>query len=112
MIAELLRAGKTKILASSAILAVCVSLLDWLSGHNVSLAPLYILPVMLAALVLRHAETAIIALFCSFLRSRFDTPGSPAELALRFLFAAFAYYLSGLFVAALVRNHELVIQHL
>jgi signal transduction histidine kinase len=46
------------------------------------------------------------------LRSLFDTPGSNAELALRFVFALLAYTLSGLLVSGLVRNHELVRNHL
>jgi hypothetical protein len=42
---------------------------------------------MTAAVVLRPWETAIFALICSYLRSRFDTSGSHAELTLRFVFA-------------------------
>src|SRR5207253_989096 len=34
---------------------------DWAVGHNVSLAALYILPMMVAATVLRPAETALFA---------------------------------------------------
>src|SRR5437773_2024296 len=112
MIAVLLKAGKTNILAATAILVLLTALLDRSVGRNVSLAALYLLPMLLGAVVLRPAETAVAALLCSFLRSRFDTPGSPAEIMLRFVFAAAAYFLSGLFVTVLVRNHELAIQHL
>ena len=51
-------------------------------------------------------------MLCSYLRSRFEPFGAPAEATLRFVVGALAYYLSGLFVAVLVRNHQLVIQHL
>jgi len=112
MISLLLKAGKRKILAVVAIMIVLTSFLDWAVGHNVSLAPLYILPMMAGAVVLRPAETAVLALLCTYLRSLFETPGSPAELVLRFVFAAVAYFLSGLFVTVLLRNNELVIQHL
>src|SRR4051795_2209321 len=112
MIGLLLRAGKRNILLASAALVVLTAVLDWAVGRNVSLAALYILPMMTAAVVLRPWETALFALICSYLRSRFDTSGSHAELTLRFVFAALAYYLSGLFVTVLVRNHQLVIQHL
>jgi two-component system sensor kinase FixL len=112
MIAILLRAGRVKILIASAILVVLTTLVDWLVGNNVSLAASYVLPVMLAATVLRPAETAILALVCSYLRSLFDLPGSPTEIALRFTFAASAYFLLGCFVTVLVRNRELVIEHL
>ena len=112
MIALLLKAGKVKILAVTAALVLLTALLDWAVGRNVSLAALYILPMMLGAVVLRPVETGIAALLCSFLRSRFDTSGSPVEHMLRFVFAATSYFLSGLFVTVLVRNHELAIRHL
>ncbi len=112
MIALLLRAGKVKILVTTAILVVVTALVDWLVGRNVSLALLYIVPMMLGAVVVRPAEIVFLAVLCSFLRSLFDTPGSPAELALRFVFAVLAYIVSGLFVSGLVRKHELVRHHL
>jgi PAS domain S-box-containing protein len=107
MIAVLLRAAKPKVLAVSALLLVTTVLLDWLAGHNVSLAALYILPVMLAAVVLRLPEIAAAALVCSYLRGQFEAAGSSTENLLRFVFAAIAYYLSGLFVTVLARNHAL-----
>jgi two-component system sensor kinase FixL len=112
MIALLLRAGKIKILAATAILVALTALVDWLVGRNVSLALLYIVPMMLGAVVLRPPEIVVLAVLCSFLRACFDTPGSPAELTLRFVFAVLAYIVSGLFVSGLVRNHELVRHHL
>jgi len=112
MIALLLRAGKVKLLVTTAILVVLVSLADWVVGHNVSLAALYIVPMMLGAVVLSPLEIAFLAVVCSYLRSLFDTPGSPAELTLRFVFAVMAYFVSGLFVSGWVRNHELVRNHL
>jgi signal transduction histidine kinase len=112
MIALLLRAGKVKILATTAILVALISFADWLVGRNVSLAPLYIVPMMLGAMVLRPVEIAFLAVVCSYLRKLFDTTGSPAELTLRFVFAVLAYFISGLFVSGWVRNHELVRNHL
>jgi two-component system, LuxR family, sensor kinase FixL len=46
------------------------------------------------------------------LRARFDVPSSRAEMALRFVFASLAYFSSGLFVTALARNRELVVENL
>ena len=112
MIALLLRAGRVKILATTASLVALISAADWLVGRNVSLAPLYIVPMMLGAVVLTPAQLALLAVLCSYLRKLFDTSGSTAELALRFVFAVLAYSISGLFVSGLVRNHELVRSHL
>ena len=85
---------------------------DWVTGHNISLAALYILPMIVGAVVLKPRETALLAVVCSYLRSWFDVPGTPADLALRFIFAALSYLACGLFVAALVRNHEQTTRHL
>jgi two-component system sensor kinase FixL len=112
MIERVLKAGKRKVLATSAILIVITSVVDWALGRDVSIAGLYILPMMVGAVVLRPAETALLAFVCSCLRFCFDVPGSPAEITLRFIFAFAAYYISGLFVAELVRNRELAIHHL
>jgi hypothetical protein len=73
-------ARQVRSLRPTAVLVLLTTLLDWVVGHNVSLAALYILPMMLGAVVLRPAETAVTALICSYLRSRYDTPGSPVEL--------------------------------
>ncbi|PWU05187.1 MAG: hypothetical protein C5B51_15255, partial [Terriglobia bacterium] len=111
MLARLLKAGKRRILALTLLFLVLATVLDWATGNNVSLAALYIVPMMIAATVLRPHETAGLALVCSYLRSWFDVPGSPLDLVLRYLFAALAYFVSGLFVTGLVRNHEQAIRH-
>src|SRR5882724_8305844 len=112
MIALLLKAGKLPILLGTAGLIAVTAFIDWMVGYNVSLAALYILPMMFGAVVLKRAETAGLAILCSFLRALFDTPGSPAELALRFVFAALAYFMSGMFVTELVRKHEMLFRYL
>jgi len=112
VIPKLLRAGKLKILTATAILAISATLLDWVTGNNVSLAALYIVPMMLGAVVLRPVETAAFAIICSYIRSWFDVPGTTADLILRFVFAALAYFVSGLFVTGLVKNHQQATLHL
>ena len=112
MLPELLKARKPTILGSTIVLVVAVTWLDWATGNNISLASLYILPMMIAATALRPAEIAVFAVVCSYLRSWFDTPGSSWDLALRFLFAALAYLASGLFITALLRNHAQAVEHL
>jgi two-component system, LuxR family, sensor kinase FixL len=107
-----LRADRPRLLYATAILVVFIAVADWRVGNTVSLGVLYILPMMLGALVFRPAETAVLALLCSFLRSSFDVPSSHAEKILRFAFAFLAYFTSGLFVTALVRNRELVVENL
>ena len=50
MIGLLLKAGKRNILTVAGMLVLLTALLDWAVGRNVSLAALYILPMMLAAI--------------------------------------------------------------
>ena len=95
MIPRLLRARKSTILLGTAALVIGTTLADWVTGHNISLAAIYILPMMLGAVVLKPWETALFAVVCSYLRSFFDVPGTPADLALRFIFAALAYLATG-----------------
>jgi len=112
MIALCLRAGRVKVLSATAGLVLVVALADWAVGNTVSLGVLYILPMMLGAVILGPLEIAGLALVCASLRARFDVPSSQAEAMLRFAFASLSYFASGLFVTALVRNRELVVEHL
>lgn len=112
MIAFCLKAGKARISLTTAILVTVVAFSDWAVGNSVSLAVLYILPMMLGSVILQPFEIAGLALVCASLRARFDVPSSHPEAVLRFAFASLAYFASGLFVAALVRNREMVLEHL
>ena len=112
LISICLKAGKIKVLVATAALVLMIAFGDWAVGRNVSIGPLYILPMMLAAVVWRPHETAALAIVCAFLRSFFDTPALPGEIVLRFVFAFFAYFTSALFVTGLVRNRELELEHL
>ena len=85
------RLSQPAILLFSAALLAVAAIADWLVGH-ISLGVLYILPMMLAALVLEPLELAALALFSAFLRSRFDYPGSDIEIVLRFAFASVSYF--------------------
>jgi len=112
IIAFCLKAGKAKVCTATATLVLLVALADWWVGNTVSLSVLYILPMILGAVFLEPAETAGLALVCASLRARFDVPSSYPETVLRFAFSSLAYFCSGLFVTALVRNREMVVEHL
>lgn len=111
MIPKLLRAGKARILLFTGVALATATLLDWITGQHVSMAPLYIVPMMLGALVLRKPGIAGLAVLCALLRAWFDVPGPTADLVLRFIFATAAYLVSALFVTALVKNHQLALAH-
>ncbi len=112
MILWMLRARKGWLLTVTASLVAVVAFADWFVGRSISLAPLYIVPMIVGAAVLPTWGTAGLALLCAYLRAQFDVPGSPLELELRFVFAVAAYCASGLFVTALIRKNEEAVQHL
>ena len=105
--------SRPDILVLSATLLAVAAFADWLVGH-ISLGVLYILPMMVAALVLEPLELAALSLFCAFVRSRFDYPGSSIANSVRAsrFASAVSYFTCGLFVAALVSNRKLVKEHL
>ncbi|HVW09864.1 MAG TPA: PAS domain-containing sensor histidine kinase [Bryobacteraceae bacterium] len=103
--------SRTTVFLVTGVLLTVSTLADWIVGH-ISLGVLYILPMMFAALVLEPLELAALALFCAFLRSRFDYPGTTIELTLRFAFASVSYFTCGLFVAALVQHRRVTRENL
>lgn len=111
-ISTCLKAGRLKILSVVSGLMVLVPIADRTVGDRVSLGVLYILPMMIGAVVLGPLETLLLATVCAFLRAWFDTPATNEEAILRFAFALLAYFASGSFVRALVRNRRLALDHL
>jgi C4-dicarboxylate-specific signal transduction histidine kinase len=106
------QAGRMRVIGATAIAVILVAFLDWLVGATVSLAALYIIPMMLGAIVLHTGETAVLALICALLQAKFDLPASPNDAALRFVFAFLAFLCSALFVMALVHNRQLAVEHI
>lgn len=107
-----LSAGKGRILLVVGVLISGIAFTDWAVGNRVSLGILYIVPMIVGAVILNARQTALIAVLCAFLRAWFDTPASQLEASLRFVFAFLAYFVCGMFVMALVRNRQLVVEHL
>jgi PAS domain S-box-containing protein len=110
IMARCLHAGKAGIASTVGMLILLIATADWLVGNTVSLGVLYVFPMMLGAIVLRPPETLVLAIVCAILRWWFDTPGSIAEVILRFAFALVCYFSAGLFVTALLRYREVETQ--
>ncbi|MGD0499860.1 MAG: ATP-binding protein [Bryobacteraceae bacterium] len=105
-------AGRLRILALSALLLTAVSYLDWVTGPDISLGVLYVLPVLLASAVLPPWGIVGVALVCAVLRRIFGIHASSVETILRFTFSVLSYTLAGLFVVAVVRNRKMALEHL
>jgi two-component system sensor kinase FixL len=111
-VAFCLHADPKKILAISVAMMAAIGFADWRIDLDVSLGILYLLPMMLAATTLRPGGIAMMALMCAALRWMFNTHPLLVESILRFAFAFIAYLGSGLFVTALARNRQMIVEHL
>lgn len=107
-----LNAGRLRLSLLTAALIASIALSDYLVGNTFSLGVLYILPMMSGAVILSPSVLSLLAILCATLRYCFDTPGSHAEVALRFLFASVSYFAAGLFVHAILFNRSTVMKHL
>ncbi len=84
---------------------------DWRAG-DVSLGGLYIIPMLLAPMVLpSRASIVVLALTCAFLRCTFDDSHDMLQYGLRFLTSVSSYLIAGLYVSTLIRNREIALQH-
>jgi signal transduction histidine kinase len=108
----LLGASKSRVFIATGLLVILVAVSDWSVGNTLSLGVLYILPMMLGGLVARPVQIAVLAILCAVLRLLFDVPSRQLETVLRFVFSSLGYFTSGVFVAMLVRNRKLVVEHL
>lgn len=84
---------------------------EWYWAFNVSLGLLYILPVVLAATVLKRSHILVAAMACAALRGLFVMHETPLEQALRFFMATIAYAGCGLLVAEISRTRRVILQH-
>ncbi|MEO8367605.1 MAG: ATP-binding protein [Candidatus Solibacter sp.] len=106
MVAFCLDAGRPQVLAVSGLMIAGIAVADWEVGLDISLGILYILPMVLAAVVLTPRSIIGLAVVCATLRRLFENPHSSLETTLRFAFALLAYSVAGLFVVAVMRNRQ------
>lgn len=110
MISFWLAVPKDKTLIAAFLSIALVALVD--SRTTPSLAVLYILPMMLAALVADPGAVLALAVVCGFAQAPFDHSPSIVERLLHFCFAVLSYSASGLLVVSLVENRRTVAAHL
>ncbi len=104
VISVFLRAGRGRLLAGVFTMIALTACADRAIGNRASLGLLYVLPMMLAAVVLRPAQIVAMAMVCSLLRAWFDIPAPALEVFLRFPFSLVAYAGSGLFVYGVIQS--------
>ncbi len=108
---RLLTVSRGWLIATSLALLLSAAALDALSGLDVSLGVLYVLPILPASLALGRGKIFLLAVLCACLRIFFTSNLSPLDAVLRFLLALIAYTSTGLFVSEIVRRRRLVVDH-
>lgn len=93
-------------LAAAVLLLGMVLLLDQ-ATPDLALGAVYMLPILLAATVLRQAPLIGLSVVCGLMRAINIYAASPLDLFMRALFSALAYAAAGLFVVELMRNRNL-----
>lgn len=106
-----LHSDRKRVLALCLALTSAIAFADWRISLDVSLGILYLLPMILAATVLRPAGIAGMALVCALLRWAFNPHPLLLESSLRVAFAFLAYFGYGLFITALIRNRRMIVEH-
>jgi two-component system, LuxR family, sensor kinase FixL len=112
VVAACSNAGRSRVLTVAAVMIVGIAVSDWYIGLNISLGPLYIIPMMLVSVVLPPRAIMGIATLCTVLRMAFDDAGSAAEAVLRFVLVLVAFSSVGLFVSIVLNSHQLAMESL
>jgi len=103
-------ANRNRLLVVSALLIAAIAVVDWLTKPYISLGFLYLFPIMIAGGFLSRAQTVGVAVVCSMLGEAFsDLPTNDAIV--RLLLSSAGFIGTGLFIGELVRNRNIVLEH-
>lgn len=103
--------SRRTLLLIAAVLVVSIAAIDWLTKPYVSIGFLYLFPIMIMAGVVSRGQTIAVALLCAMLQEAYSN--LPANEAVTRLILSSAGFLgTGLFVAELMRNRRMALQHI
>lgn len=103
--------SRTPMLGLSVFLVSVLVVLEWHYDFDFSLGILYILPVMLAATILRRWQIVLAAIFCAYTRGIFTPQETHLEHILRFCMATAAYSACGLLIYQIADSRRSVLTH-
>lgn len=103
--------NRRRFLVAATILVIAISVIDWQTKPFISIGFLYLFPILLAAGFLSRWQILFVAVVCSVLQESFsELPSSEAIYRLVMAFAGFSG--TGLFVAQIIRNRQMAVDHL
>ncbi len=107
----LISKGRTGVMIGIVLLVAAIAIVD-ARIPDASLGSLYMFPVLLAALFMSARAITVLAFACAVLRCTLDNQHSLIEYAIHFSSTFLACFVPGLFMSAVIRNHETALRHL
>jgi two-component system sensor kinase FixL len=103
--------NRKRFLVAAAMLIVGIAVVDWWTKPFISIGFLYLFPILLVAGFLPRWQITLVALVCAVLQELFSELPSN-EAITRLLMASAGFVGTGLFVSEIIRNRQLVLNHL
>ena len=101
---------RTKLLVTAGLLLTAIAALDWATKSYISLGFLYLFPIIIVGGFLTRTQIVATALVCAFLQEAYSNLPEN-EAVVRLIFSSAGFLATGLLISELVRNRQVVLQH-
>jgi two-component system, LuxR family, sensor kinase FixL len=98
------------LLAVAGLLIAAIAVTDWLTKPYISLGFLYLFPIIIVGGVLSRTPTIAVALVCAVLQEAFSNLPEN-EAIFRLVLSSIGFTGTGLFIAELLNNRRIVLEH-
>lgn len=105
-------ANRTKLLLVAGFLVVAIAVVDWRTTPYLSLGFLYLFPMIIVGGFLSRIQIVGIALMCAVLQEIFSNLPSEREAIIRLILSSSGFAATGLFISEMIRNRQIVIEHI
>jgi signal transduction histidine kinase len=112
MVALFQRVGPVRVSLVIGLLIATTAAADWRAGIQVSMGPLYVVPVMMAAAIFPPATVVALSALCAVLGVLFYHPSSSLQTGLHFGLAFTANLCAGLFMSLVIQHRRMVVKHM
>jgi two-component system sensor kinase FixL len=102
--------NRRTLLAVAGVSVGVIAAVDFLTESYISLGFLYLFPIMIAGGFLSRAQTVLVAIGCAGLGELFSNLPS-SDAGIRLFFSSAGFIGTGLFISELVRNRQIILEH-
>ena len=103
-------ANRRVLLAVACFLITAIAVTDWLTKPYISLGFLYLFPIIIVGGILSRTPTIAVALVCAVLQEAFSNLPEN-EAIFRLVLSSIGFTGTGLFIAELLNNRRIVLEH-